>query len=371
MRADGEGFLYPHKKDEKVCGSCVACACFYNDTLKVTPPKKVFACKSKNDAVRKSSSSGGVFSGLAEYVIAQGGVVFGAAFDENCILVHSFAEGDDYVKFRRSKYVESDLKNSYPAAKKFLDDGRKVLFSGTPCQIAGLLKFLRKGYENLLCVDFICHGVPSPFMLKLHLDEITKDAPGDAADIRFRTKDGVWKKCTTTTTTTTTTGFEIVTKRDSFMLGFLQNLYLRPSCHSCAANAFRSGADITIGDYWGAETRIRKFDDEKGISLVMVRTDAGQAAFSGIEKTMDVLPADLNHAIIFNPNINRATKPHPKREEFFKLLQEGTPFSQCVKKFTKTHIELIRELFSPSQIRYVQLVLFRLRNVRRKSKAGQ
>jgi len=361
MKQDNEGFMYPHKKDEDVCGDCGRCnsACFYNDQQKITAPTSIYACKIKDDDIRKSSSSGGVFSALAERVISQGGVVFGAAFDENCILIHSFAEGSDYVKFRRSKYVESDLKETYPTVQKFLDDGRKVLFTGTPCKISGLLKYLRKSYENLLCMDFICHGVPSPLMLKIHLDEISKDTPGKIIDFRFRTKDDVWKKCISTTATTDL-GNVISKKRDSFMLGFLQNLYLRPSCHSCFANGFRSGADITIGDYWGAETMHREFDDEKGVSLLMIRSKKGEVAFEGIKSKMEIIEADLNHILIFNPNIERATSPHPARAKFFDLVK-SVPFSRCVKKFTKKHIEIARVLLSPGQIRWIQFIMSKIK----------
>ena len=366
--SDKEGFFYPQKNDPLKCGNCSVCknVCFYHNDAQSVEPLEVLACKIKDDTIRRDSSSGGVFSALAEYVLSLNGVVCGAAFDDECALIHRFAEGDDYKYFRKSKYVQSDMKNTLLEAKRYLEADRYVLFCGTPCQIASLRCFLGRDFEKLLCVDFICHGVPSPLMLRAHLDETEKQNGGKVANISFRTKDGVWKKLTTTTTTMRD-GTEIVTKRNPFMLGFLQNLYLRPSCHRCAANNFRSGADITIGDYWGAETAHRHFDDDKGISLIMLNSAKGQSVFEYIKSSMDVIEADLNHAIIFNPNIIKASLSHPKRAEFFNLFYGSVPFSKCVAKFTKTYVEIARVLLSPSQVRHIQLFLSKLRGGRKQS----
>jgi len=364
MATDEEGFLYPQMKDKLLCGDCALCqrVCFYNKDLQSNPPNKVLACKSKVDDIRYNSSSGGVFSILAESVLVKGGVICGAAFDDNCVLIHSFAEGDDYVKFRRSKYVQSDTKDAYTQTKQYLEEGRDVLFTGTPCQIAGLKSFLNKDYEKLLCMDFICHGVPSPKMFRAHLSEISAEVGSDVVDYCFRTKDGVWKKLTTTIASTRD-GNVVTTKRDPYMLGFLQNLYLRPSCHSCGANKFRSGADITIGDYWGCETAHRSFDDEKGISIALLHSNKGHVAFDDIKEKVQTIEADLNHAVIFNRNLVSASLPHPKRADFFRKIQSGVSFSVCVKMFTKNCTEIARNLLSPGQVRYIQLFLSKLKGV--------
>jgi len=367
MKEDTEGFLYPHISDVEKCNHCGVCehVCHYADSSVIpTTPKNVIACKCKDNDIREESSSGGIFSVLAELALSDGGVVFGASFDENCVLIHSFEEDEDYKKFRTSKYVQSDLRNVFVETKTALDNGRKVLFTGTPCQITGLKSFLQKDYENLFCVDFICHGVPSPKMLRMHLDELSQNVDGEIVNIRFRTKKGLWKKCTTTTITTIT-GHVFSIKRDSFMLGFLQNLYLRPSCHNCNVNNHRSKADISIGDYWGCETKYRKFDDERGVSLILIRSDKGINTFASIEHKMDFMEIELDHPLIFNPNIVRSTRPNKNRDVFFKLIDEGLPFSECVKKFTVTHIELVREVLSPGQVRWIQLILSKLKKTKR------
>jgi len=127
------------------------------------------------------------------------------------------------------------------------------------------------------------------------------------------------------------------------------------------ANNYRSGEDITIGDYWGAETANRKFDDDNGISLTLVHSDKGREIFNEVKIDMQVIDADLNHALILNPNLVSSSRPHQKRDEFFALLRSGVPFSHCVNKFTKTHIEIVRELLSPSQVRHIQLFLSKIK----------
>lgn len=175
MREDDEGFLYPYV-DKTLCIECGLCekTCPIINSKEERKPLNVFAAKNQNDEVRMQSSSGGIFTLLAENVIDEGGVVFGAGFNERWEVVHSFAENKkDLAKFRGSKYVQSKVGNSYKLAEAFLKQGRKVLYSGTPCQIAGLKQYLRKDYVNLLAVDFICHGVPSPGVFRTYLrDEI-------------------------------------------------------------------------------------------------------------------------------------------------------------------------------------------------------
>ena len=173
MSEDSEGFLYPHV-DENACINCHLCekVCPIINYGNDREPLAVYAAKNPNEAIRMQSSSGGVFTLLAERVIDEGGVVFGATFNDRWEVVHDYVETKEKLaKFRGSKYVQSKVGNSYQMAKSFLENDRKVLFSGTPCQIAGLKNFLRKDYNNLLAVDFICHGVPSPGVFRTYLQE--------------------------------------------------------------------------------------------------------------------------------------------------------------------------------------------------------
>lgn len=174
MQEDEEGFLYP-AIDQSICIDCGLCeqVCPIINPNEPEQPLQVFAAKNRNESQRLRSSSGGIFILLAEYIIKQGGVVFGARFDENWEVEHAYAETlEDLEPLMRSKYVQSRIGNTYKVAEQFLKQGRQVMFVGTSCQIAGLKKFLRKEYENLLAVDFICHGVPSPGVWRRYLEEI-------------------------------------------------------------------------------------------------------------------------------------------------------------------------------------------------------
>ena len=177
MQDDKEGFLYPFYHDKKQCINCGCCkkVCPVITQRNDSKPLGVYAAKNPDEKIRLQSSSGGIFTLLAEHIINEGGVVFGARFNENWEIIHSYAETIEGVAtFRGSKYVQSKIGESYKQAKFFLTmgGGRKVLFSGTPCQIAGLKAFLQKDYSNLLTVDFVCHGVPSPLVWKKYLDEL-------------------------------------------------------------------------------------------------------------------------------------------------------------------------------------------------------
>ena len=210
IQEDGEGFLYP-LVDVDMCVDCKLCekVCPIITPNEPQKPVKVYAAKHKDDEIRLKSSSGGIFTLLAEQIIDEGGVVFGARFDEYWEVMHDYTETKEGLAvFRGSKYVQSRIGNTFQQAENFLKQGRKVMFTGTPCQIAGLRRFLRKEYENLLAVDFVCHGVPSPKVWRMYLDEtlarqgIGKNTVLSHAMLRqkfirsveFRSKSTGWKK---------------------------------------------------------------------------------------------------------------------------------------------------------------------------------
>lgn len=197
MEEDNEGFRYPNTnlKQCKNCGLCERVCPVINRFLKAEEKPQVFACKNKNEEIRKESSSGGIFTLLAEMILLQNGVVFGAKFDTDFAVVHDFTEtANGLSAFRGSKYLQSLIGDNYQKAEQFLKQGRTVLFTGTPCQIAGLKQFLRKEYDNLLSVDFVCHGVPSPKVFRLYLKELNQHQQGFWEKIQFRNKTEGWKK---------------------------------------------------------------------------------------------------------------------------------------------------------------------------------
>lgn len=294
MQTDEQGFLYP-LVDTELCVDCGLCekVCPVINQSEDKKPIKVFAAKNKNEEVRRKSSSGGVFTLLSEYVLDNGGVVFGAKFDDDWNVIHSWTDTKDGIAaFRGSKYVQSTIGNTYREAKDFLTQGRKVLFSGTPCQIAGLKKYLRTDYDNLLTVEVVCHGTPSPKVWNSYLEfrrsNKCENDISKISDISFRDKTNGWKqfgfKISYSLANLEKTNIELTPfKEDIYMKGFLRNIYLRPSCYSCPARKGKSEADISLGDYWGIEKFHPEFDDDKGCNLVLINTSIGENYFEQIE----------------------------------------------------------------------------------------
>lgn len=316
LLADEQGFLYP-LVDRDRCIDCGLCEkiCPVINQLDERKPMAVFASYNVDDEVRGESSSGGVFYEIASQVIDDGGIVFGARFDADWSVVHGFSETIEGIKeFRGSKYVQSRIGTSYKDVEKFLKSGRIVLFSGTPCQIAGLKLFLRKDWgTQLITVDIVCHGVPSPLVWKEYLKKIVRPKGAEfgkntvfsslnnipvITGIRFRDKRLGWEKygfsvrgaategsgknsvfrpiCNSKITEDTELLFEPMYE-NLYMQGFLKDIYLRPSCYECPAKSCKSGADITLGDYWGIQNCHPELYDAKGVSLVLANSDNGQA----------------------------------------------------------------------------------------------
>ena len=332
MQADAEGFLYP-QIDASKCINCGICqkVCASINPAEARRPRSVYAAMAKDDALRLASSSGGVFSLLASDILSKGGVVFGAAFDHNDWHVyHKAVETEaDLAELRGSKYVQSDVGDSYRQVKAYLNAGRQVLFSGTPCQITALNKFLAmyKGLplENLLLVDVVCHAVPSPLAWRKYLEKrlstVYTDGAGGLRDIRrisSRRKDCGWKRFSLSLGFANDKEYLSVFSNDPFMRGFLAELYNRPSCHNCMCKNLSSGSDITIADYWGVASRFPEMDDDKGTSLVLVNTAKGNWAFSGIVDKIVAKESDFGNAVTTNPAIVKATIPHRNRARFFR-----------------------------------------------------
>ena len=320
MFEDEEGFLYP-TVDKFKCISCNLCekVCPVINQGKSKVPLKVYASKNKDGHVRRASSSGGVFSLLVEACIDDGGCIFGAHFNDDFEVVHGFAETlDDAERFRGSKYVQSTTTECFSRVRKYLKLGRKVLFSGTPCQVAGLHLYLRKKYDNLLTVEVVCHGVPSPKLWREYLShlDISKDK---IKTILFKDKSSGWRGYS----------FSIVGKdgsslflekadRNKYMMAFFQNLSLRPSCYNCPAKGGKSNADITLADYWGIENLSHDFNDNIGVSMVCCNTDKGLEVIDKVSSSMNMIETDYEKSVPFNLSIVKSTLEPEGREEFWK-----------------------------------------------------
>ena len=295
MKSDAEGFLYPTIETEKCinCGLCEKGCPELN--VKPDSPKKqeFYVVQALDDKVRRGSTSGGAFTPIAEYVIRQGGVVFGAAFVDkiNFEVRHQYVETIDEIGiFRGSKYVQSSMGDSYKKAKEFLDASRMVCFSGTPCQVEGLYSFLRNDYENLITVDVVCRAVPSPLVFKKYLEVQRKHYGDDIENIRFRDKYYGYGYST----------MSIYVKKNSakkdYHRGIESDLYLRtffsgicdrPSCGSCSFRKQYHISDFTIWDCFSVGKIEPKMDDDRGTSRISIQTDNGREVFHVIKKNFN------------------------------------------------------------------------------------
>lgn len=354
---DEEGFLYPQvdKKSCVDCGLCEKVCPWLGEDMKEIS-QKVLAVKNRKDEDRMSSSSGGMFIALAREVLRTGGVVFGVVFDDVNEVKITYAETlDETFPMMGSKYLQAKVGTAFADAERFLKQGRNVLFSGTPCQIYGLHKYLQKKYSNLLSVDFLCHGVPSPGVWRRYLKETIKhlqsarraaagkntvfsclNAMSTLVDIEFRDKilHG-WKKYSFVVRKKSASKADLnsvllsdMHRENPFMRGFLSDIYLRPSCYECKCKNGVSRSDLTIADFWGIDTLMPDFDDDKGVSLVLVNTEKGQQIFNKL--SMEVHLSALSDVMPLNGGFKEYTVPHPGRSEFFQRFAAGETVDSIV-----------------------------------------
>lgn len=297
MNEDAEGFLIPSINTETCvgCGKCES-VCKRAGEIDLNPrPKSAIAAYSKDSTIRGSSSSGGVFSELASQILKEGGVVNGVSFDKEFSLVQRLIFlVDDLCRVRGSRYVQSYVGNVYAEIKTLLDSGRKVFFTSTPCQVAGLKGFLGREYENLVTCDFICHGVPSPGYFKKYVEKkISASGRGDAVDFLFRDLRG-WGY-DPSIVFADGRRLKYFTYSDEYMLPFLAGLDFRESCYKCRFARPERCADITIGDFWSIKDySIFTEKYEKGCSLVLLNTEKGKDLFALVRDKCEVCRMPLS-----------------------------------------------------------------------------
>lgn len=336
MESDEEGFEYPRIETNKCikCGKCVD-ICPILNSIDVDNNPVAYACINEDESIRLESSSGGIFSLIAEKVIKNDGLVFGAEFNKNFEVEHNFVESENGLgKFRGSKYVQSKIGDTYKKAEKFLLSGRLVLFTGTPCQIAGLKSYLGHSYDNLLCLDIICHGVPSPEVWKKYIEYREEKAGSKTQRIAFRRKDEGWKRYSVSFLFKNDTEYRKTLDKDLYMRAFLKNVCLRPSCYDCKFKTIHRQSDITLADFWGIGNLFPEMDDDKGTSLILVNSNAGKILFEQIKEKTLFKKVDVNKAILYNSSAVRSVKYNPNREKFLRDKDIAT-FGCLVKKYCR------------------------------------
>lgn len=337
MRLDNEGFRYP-VIDRGECTECDLCdmVCPIMGSNKIDNQPIAYACINRDDNVRQQSSSGGVFSLIAENILGNKGIVFGTGFDTDFNVEHSWVDDiDDLSRFRGSKYVQSNIGDTYKEVRGFLKQGRQVLFTGTPCQVAGLKSYLGKDYESLICADIICHGVPSPRVWQCYKEQLEEMHHAKAERIAFRHKHYGWKLFSVSFSFDNGTEYGQPLTEDVFMQGFLRNLYLRPSCYACSFKTLNRLSDITLADFWGIQNVLPELDDDLGTSLVLVNTEKGKAMLAGLADRIICEKVDVNTAVLYNPLAIKSVAMNPKREAFFTELDKSEDICVLIDKYTR------------------------------------
>lgn len=317
MQPDVMGFLYP-KVDMSKCVDCGLCekVCAFNshyDTHLNLPQPDAYAARHKDMNEVETSRSGAAFIAISDYILEQGGVVYGAGYTDHFRVVHKRAvTKNERDEFKGSKYVQSDIRGVFRQVKKDLKDGLTVLFSGTPCQTAGLNSYVgRKLRDKLLLVDIVCHGVPGPNLWRDYLAFLEKKQGDKICWVSFRDKQKFgW--------TAHKEMFKFVKKgggKMSFTYLFYQHIMFRPSCGRCYYTNTRRPSDITLADFWGWEKTDPNINkDDKGVSLVLVNTEKGRKIFEIVKERMTVIPAQIEDCL--QPNLQHPSVIHPKRMQF-------------------------------------------------------
>ena len=332
MEYDEEGFIYPSINSELCvdCGMCKSVCAFQNGYEK-RPVIKGYALKHKDMDIRTKSRSGGAFAGLANHILSLGGVIYGAVYNEDYSISHFRCDNkNDLVKIQGVKYIQSEMNDIFSQVKADLKAEKYVLFSGTSCQVAGLLSYLGKtDNSKLFTADLICHGVPNNMIWQEFLHWNERKYKGKLTDAKFRDKSYGWK-----------THFEAVTidgvkhKTKRFCLMFYENDILRPSCYECKYSNLDRVGDFTLGDFWGLKRQHKDFVDKIGCSLFLINTERGQDLFSKVENEFILRDADVVKASYPNPNLRFPT-PKPENRDYFWSLYKKYDFDTVMKIYNR------------------------------------
>ncbi|MGB8454043.1 MAG: Coenzyme F420 hydrogenase/dehydrogenase, beta subunit C-terminal domain [Anaerocolumna sp.] len=350
MEEDEEGFLYPviDTKTCVECGACVRVCAFHIKAYEEKIPKdqKVYGVKHQDLKVRKMSSSGGAFTAISDYVLNRGGVVYGAVFNDSFEVIHSKALNEEQRnKMRGSKYVQSNLGTIFGEIRTTLETGQLVLFTGTPCQTGGLKSFLGKEYPNLILCDIVCHGVPSPKIWKDYKTLLEIKYQDKINGVNFRNKDSGWQNSSLKVTFSRYEHKKSM-QEDPYYILFFNHLIIRPSCHQCVYASYHRVTDITLADFWGIESSYKTFQDDIGVTLVLINSTKGKELVENIRENTDII--ESSHAGFYQPIFETPSKMSPNRQLFWEeYLSKG--YAEVISKYGKLSSSqwLIKKMIVP------------------------
>ncbi len=329
MEYNDEGFLYPIINTQKCieCKSCVnVCPALITEHQSVKNNSAypvAYAAYNKDKHTRLNSSSGGIFILIAEHILEKGGVVFGAALNDDMQVIHTCADNmKDIRRLCTSKYVQSDISNSYIEAKKYLNEDRWVLYTGTPCQISGLKSYLKKDYDKLICQDIVCHGVPSPGIWKKYMNYIRKKTGANITHVNFRFKNKSWQNYHFYIKLNNGQTYDMPHQKNAYMRLFLKNIILRPSCYSCNYKGYKRESDITLADFWGINNVFPEMNDDTGTSLIYIHSKKGERIWTAIKQSASYKKIDDATVAKHNPSMFYSTAKPIVRKNFFKKVTD-------------------------------------------------
>lgn len=336
MEADAEGFLYP-RVDQSQCVDCKKCeqTCAVLHKPAVGESVQAWATRNTDSDVRRESSSGGVFTALAKCVIGDGGAVCAAVYTEDWTVVHKIAfTVEALAAMRGAKYVQSHAGHLFARLKSLLTEGKPVMFVGTPCQCAGLKAYLGQDYERLILVDMVCHGVPAPSVWKAYVRRRRElDANGaELMSVNLRDKSTGWSRYAYSVKFQYANGsaYCVPQGQDPYMRGFVGDLYLRPSCSACSFKGISRCSDLTLGDCWGIWDTHPEFDDDQGVSALLIHSKKGQMLWSDISTQFHSMQLTEEDVTNYNSSAIHSSAPHPRRVVFFDRLSSGEPIDELI-----------------------------------------
>lgn len=345
MRQTSEGFFIP-EIDTGLCVQCGKCerACPANNPIsdyfirKENSVPRLYAASNKNFAARYAASSGGIFTILAEEILAEGGVVFGAEYGENFTVRHGYTEDmADISRFRTSKYVQSTIGDSYRICRGFLDGGRRVLFSGTPCQIDGLYRFLKKEYDSLITVDLICSGNVSPGIWKKYLDYMEGKKRAKIQQVNFRDKKYGWDRFSLYMRFSSGREYRRIAVNDPYLSFFFHHYSMRECCYDCSYKDIKHGSEFVLGDFWGVQYTMPELYDDCGLSFVLVNNERASELWDKVSWHMEIRELSLELLEKHNKAMICSADRPPDRETFYEdYMTMG--FGRLIRKYARIPI---------------------------------
>lgn len=340
MKDDNEGFRYPQVDMLKCihCGMCQrVCPERINEQEHCIGVS--YAAFNTNKDERNASSSGGLFVLLAKEIIRMNGIVYAAAFDSKFTVTHQRCDNEsELARFVGSKYVQSNMEGCYEQIVSDLKSQKKVLFVGTPCQVKSVINYVNARHinkENLITVDFICHGVPSPLAWKKYIMQQERFYEGKPISVNFRSKITGWKKFSMQIVFDNGTEYISIMDDDVYLDSFFRNLTLRPSCFECSQKGQQKSSDLTIADFWGIEKECPDFDDNKGCSFVVLNSEKGKTIFQKIQSDITTKRIGFDTGVEHNRGWYHSAEKPRKRNAFMRDLLRTTDFNHLVKKYAR------------------------------------